>query len=424
MTSLQIPTARVFLPLLKPARYKAIHGGRGGGKSHFFAGLGVEESYCDHVRLVCIREVQKDLKESVMQLILDKIEAHGLMHWFQITQGEIRGPNDSLIIFRGMQSYNADSIKSLEGFNRAWVAEAQNLSQRSLDLLRPTIRTEGSELWFDWNPESEEDPVDKLFRGANPPPGSVVIEANWRDNPWFPDVLKTEMESDRNADPEKAAHIWDGGYKQAPSGAYYARLLAEAKLTNRMGRVPHDPILDTHVSFDLGNGPNMAAWFSQWVGREVRVIDYLEGDEEAASEGWPWYIRKLKEKDYTYGKVILPHDARTRQRATGKGDEETLIAAKFKTTVVPRMDPGERVKLVQRYLPLCFIDEVRCAKGLKSLNNYQADYDEKLRIDRGPLHNWASHAADAFGHLFQAYEEPRIPRKAPTQHGHATSWMS
>lgn len=411
----------MFLPLLRPARSKAAHGGRGSGKSHFFGGLSVEESYSQHTRLVCIREIQKDLKQSAMQLILDKIEAHGLRSWFNVTQGEIRGPHDSLIIFRGMQDYTADSIKSLEGFNRAWVIEAQNLSQRSLDLLRPTIRAEDSEIWFDWNPENETDPVDALFRGENRPPNSIVVEANWQDNPWFPKVLRDEMEADTKADPEKAAHIWGGAYKQAPKGAYYAKLLAQAKLEGRLGNVPHDPILETHVSFDLGNGPNMAAWFSQWVGREVRVIDYLQGDDEAAGEGWPWYIKRLRAKPYDYGKIILPHDARSRQRTTGKGDEETLIAAGFKTVIVDRMDPGERVKLVQSFLPKCWIDETRCAVGVRGLQNFMANYDEKMRIDRGPLHNWASHPADSFGHLAQGYEAPRAKRQA-TGNVHASPW--
>lgn len=372
--------------------------------------------------MVCIREVQRDLKESSMQIMLDKISAHGLSGSFAHVGGEIRGPNDSLVIFRGMQSYNADSIKSLEGYDIAWVAEAQTLSQRSLDLLRPTIRKPESELWFDWNPESEEDPIDIFLRGKDAPTDAIVRRVNWSDNPWFPEVLRKDMDRDRKANPAQAGHIWDGDYQQAPKGAYFADLLAAMRLEGRLGRVPADPVLETHVGFDLGNGPNMALIFTQWVGREVRIVETLQGDDQAASEGWPWYIRAMRSKSYCYGDLILPHDARTRQRSTGKGDEEALIAAGFRTRVVERMDPGERVKLVQRYLPLTWIDEEKCRDGIRSWKAYRCDYDEKLKIDRGPLHDWSSHFASALGHVYQAYEEPRIKQK--TKAHQPTSWMS
>lgn len=423
MSTLQIPTARAFRPFLEPARYKGAFGGRGSGKSHFFAGLAVEECLSSPTRLVCIREIQKDLKQSAQQLILDKIKAHGLSESFGLLNGDVRGPNDSVIIFRGMQNYNSESIKSLEGFSRAWLTEAAAISQRSLDLLRPTIRAEESEIWADWNPDSEFDPIDVFLRGKRPPRNSIVRRVNWSDNPWFPEVLREEMVEDREADPEKAAHIWDGGYQRAPRGAYYAKLLAVALAQNRVGNVPYDPILDVNVSFDLGNGPNMCAWFEQWVRNERRVIDFMQGDEDAANEGWPWYIRRMREKGYTYGKIILPHDARTRQRSTGKGDEEALIAAKFSTSVVSKMDPGERVKLVQRCLPMCYFDETNCAEGLRALKSYRADIDEKLNIDRGPLHDWSSHPADAFGHMCQAYEEPFVEEKTERRGPREGGWM-
>lgn len=376
-------------------------------------------------RAVCIREIQKDLRDSVRQLLVDKIETLGVQRHFRILDNEIRSRDGhSLTIFKGMRDYTSDSIKSLEGFDVGWFTEAQRASQRSLDLLRPTIRKEDSELWFDWNPENEEDPIEFLRR--RPPPGAVVVEANWRDNPWFPEVLRAEMLADTQADPEKAEHIWGGGYKQAPKGAYYAKLLAEAKLQGRVGNVPHDPILEVHVSFDLGNGPNMALWFSQWVGREVRVIDYLQGDDDATQEGWPWYFRQMREgirSKYRYGDMILPHDARVKQRAAnGKGDEDTLREAGYRTRVVSPMNPGERVKLVQGFLPKCWIDETRCSLGLKAMKHYEADVDEKNHVDRGPKHNWASHPADGFGHMVQAYEEPRAkPKASVTNRG---SWMS
>lgn len=215
-TTLQIPTARVFAPLLGEARYKGAHGGRGSGKSHFFAGLGVEKCLMSSgVRIACVREVQKSLKHSVKLLIEDKIRAFGLVEQFEILDTEIRTPGGGVIIFQGMQNHTADSIKSLEGFDVAWVEEAQSLSQRSLDLLRPTIRKPGSELWFSWNPDLATDPVDVLLRGEHPPADAVVVEANYSDNPWLPDELRADLEDDRRRDPDKFAHVWGGGYQTA-----------------------------------------------------------------------------------------------------------------------------------------------------------------------------------------------------------------
>lgn len=166
-------------------------------------------------RWACIREVQKSLEQSVKRLLEDKIESLGVGSSFNVQKFEIGTPGGGVLIFQGMQNHTADSIKSLEGFDGAWVEEAQSLSQRSLDLLRPTIRKQGSELWFSWNPRHETDPIDKLLRGEHPPPGSVVVKSNWRDNPWFPDVLRQEMEYDRRRDPDRYAHVWEGGYERA-----------------------------------------------------------------------------------------------------------------------------------------------------------------------------------------------------------------
>lgn len=212
MTSLSIPTARVFAPLLHASRYKGAHGGRGSGKSHFFAELLVERCALNPgTRAACVREVQKSLKNSVKLLVEDKIKALG-MSGFEVLEAEIKTPGGGVIIFQGMQNHTADSIKSLEGFDIAWVEEAQSLSQRSLDLLRPTFRKAGSELWFSWNPNKPTDPVDLLLRGEQPPSDAVVVEANWSDNPWLPSELAEELDGDRRRDPDKFAHVWGGSY--------------------------------------------------------------------------------------------------------------------------------------------------------------------------------------------------------------------
>ncbi|CAB4166668.1 XtmB Phage terminase large subunit [uncultured Caudovirales phage] len=214
MTTLKIETPKWATPLLQPARYKGAHGGRGSGKSHAFAEMMIEEHILDqNSRSVCVREIQKSLNQSVKRLLELKIESMNAGAYFEIQESVIKSKKgDGLIIFQGMQNHTADSIKSLEGYDRAWVEEAQSLSQRSLDLLRPTIRKPGSELWFTWNPSESTDPVDVLLRGDKVPPGSVIVEVNFDDNPWFPNVLRAEMEYDRDRDPDKYAHVWRGQY--------------------------------------------------------------------------------------------------------------------------------------------------------------------------------------------------------------------
>lgn len=231
MSVLRIETPEVFEPLLYPARYKGAWGGRGSGKSHFFAGLALEDAITAKRDIVCVREIQRTLDQSVKKLLEIKISDHNLGGYFDIQDRKIvtrpvSGGN-GVIIFEGMQDHNADSIKSLEGYDRAWVEEAQSLSQRSLDLLRPTIRKPDSELWFSWNPRHETDPVDVLLRGENPPPGSVIVKANYLDNPWLTQVLKDELAYDQKRDPDKFAHVWLGGYQKNSQARVFKNWVVE-----------------------------------------------------------------------------------------------------------------------------------------------------------------------------------------------------
>lgn len=227
MSELVIDTAAVFEPLLSPARYKGAHGGRGSAKSHFFAGLLIEECISRKTDAVCLREVQKSLEFSVKRLLEHKIESMNAGDYFEVQDKRILGKNGSTIIFQGMQNHTADSIKSLEGFDRAWFEEAQTASQFSLDLLRPTIRKPGSELWFSWNPNNADDPIDKLLRGNSPPPDSIVVQANYMDNPWLPDVLRAELEYDQRRDPDKFAHIWMGQYRKNSEARIFKNWIVE-----------------------------------------------------------------------------------------------------------------------------------------------------------------------------------------------------
>jgi phage terminase large subunit len=214
LTVLTIETPRIFVPLLQPARYKGAHGGRGSGKSHFFGELWLEENISEKLDCVCLRETLKSLEFSVKKLLEQKIERFNAGAYFEVQDRRILTKRGGVTIFEGMQNHTADSIKSLEGFDRAWFEEAQNASNKSLTLLRPTIRKVGSQMWFSWNPENPTDPVDVLLRGETPPDDAIVVQANYRDNPYLPDVLKAEMEYDRRRDPDKYTHVWLGGYQR------------------------------------------------------------------------------------------------------------------------------------------------------------------------------------------------------------------
>jgi len=209
---LEIKTAEICEPLFQKSRYKGLYGGRGGLKSHFFAELIIDRCLGAKTFAVCAREIQKSLKLSSKRLLEQKIIDLDVESYFTVQDDCIKGHNGSLIIFTGLQSHTSDSIKSLEGADIIWIEEAANVSQRSLDIVRPTIRKPGSEIWASWNPFSPDDPIDALLRSDNPPPDSIVIRTSYEDNPWFPEELKKEMEYDRSRDIDKYRHIWEGEY--------------------------------------------------------------------------------------------------------------------------------------------------------------------------------------------------------------------
>ncbi len=269
MSILTIDTPRWAKPLLRAARYKGAYGGRGSGKSHFFAELLIERCLMGETRAVCVREIQKSLKDSVKQLLHDKIVKLGLQAFFaSSTDTEIRGRNGSRIVFAGMQNHTADSFKSFEGFDIAWVEEAQSLSAKSLRTLTPTIRKPGSEIWFSWNPAKADDPVDALLRGSAPPSDAVVVSVNWLDNPWFPEALKEDMDRDRQRDPDMAAHVWDGKYLSQSQATVFRNWRVEEFET------PHNAVHRFGADWGFANDPTVLIR-AHIVGREIR-IDYCE----------------------------------------------------------------------------------------------------------------------------------------------------
>jgi len=400
----------VFAPLLSPARYKGAYGGRGSGKSHFFAEALVEDCLVERGMLaVCIREVQKSLAQSSKRLIESKIAALGLESEFRLFHDKIETPGDGVIIFKGMQDSTAESIKSLEGFKRAWLEEAQAISQRSLTLLRPTIRAEGSEIWASWNPCRKSDAIDEFLRGHKTP-GAVVVKANWRDNPWFPDVLEAERRLDLAQYPDRYDHIWEGDYAKALEGAYFAQQLAEAKAQGRIGRVPADPLLPIRAVFDIGGSgagaDAMAIWIVQWVGREIRVLDYIEGVGQVLA----YYISELRSRGWGKAGCILPHDGVNENNITGKRYEDHIREAGFAVQVIKNQGKGAammRIEAVRRLFPRIWFNETTTEAGRDALGYYHEKKDETRGVGLGPQHDWSSHGSDAFGLMCIAYEEPR-----------------
>ena len=429
MSVLRIETAEVFEPLLAPARYKGCWGGRGSGKSHFFGGLIVEEHAATRGELsVCIREVQKSLAQSSKRLIEQKLAEHNLgeADGFKVFNDKIQTPGDGLITFQGMQDHTAESIKSLEGFRRAWVEEAQGLSARSLTLLRPTIRAPGSELWFSWNPTRKTDAVDQLLRGEGIPTGATVIRANWSDNPWFPAELDQERRDDLRDRPEQYDHIWEGDYAKVSSGAYYASDLIKAKQENRIGRVAADPLMTIRTFWDIGGTGAKAdacsIWVAQFIGREIRVLNYYEAQGQPLATHINW----LRANSYGSALCVLPHDGATQDKVYDVSYESALRSAGFEVTVVPNQGKGAagaRIEAVRRIFPSIWFNEETTEGGREALGAYHERKDETRNIGLGPEHDWASHGADAFGLMAVAYEEPVIKRKTSVHHSQG-GWLS
>lgn len=381
-----------FQPLCMPKRYKAAFGGRGSSKSHSFAMLAVLNCISKGSRIVCIREVQNTIRDSVRQLLVDKINAMGVADMFDILESEIRGKNGSLIIFRGMKDMNAIGIQSLEGFDIAWVEEAQSLSQRSLDVLRPTIRKPGSELWFSWNPRSKKDPVDLFFRGPIKNPDAVCVEMNWMDNPFLPNELLQEKNLDYIRDPVKAQHIWGGGYEQIAEGAYYGKDVVQAENENRITRVPHDRSANVYACWDLGIGDAMAIWTFQIVGKEWHWINYLEGTNKPLGA----YVDALASLPYAVTEHLLPHDAEARELQTGKSRKQFLEERGLKCRVVPNHRVDDGIEAVRAVFNRFWIDAEACERGIECIRSYRTEFDHRLQtIKPQPLHDWASHGADA-----------------------------
>ena len=377
---------------------------------------------------VCIREVQKSLKDSSKRLIEVKLRQQGLgeADGFKIFEKQIQTPGDGVIIFTGLHDSTAERIKSLEGFKRAWVEEAQALSHRSLALLRPTIRAKGSQIWASWNPRRKGDAIDDFLR-AKKPKDAVVVEVNWRDNPWFPQVLEEERLTDLRLFSDRYDHIWQGGYAKALDGAYFARGLAEAKAQRRICRLAADPLLPVRAFFDIGgsgaHADAMAIWIAQFVDREIRVLDYIEGVGQVLA----YYVGELRARGWGQTLCVLPHDGVAENSVTGKRYEDHVRDAGFEVQVIKNQGKGAammRIESARRLFPRIWFHEATTEAGRDALGWYHEKKDETRSVGLGPEHDWSSHAADAFGLMCLAYEEPERVKEEVRVEAVDNGWMA
>lgn len=404
---LNIDTHRCFEPLLQPSRYKGAHGGRGSGKSHFFAELLVERCMLQPgLKAICIREVQKDLQHSAKELIENKILKFGLGGEFRIKDSEIITPGGGVIIFQGMQNHTADSVKSLEGFDIAWVEEAQSLSSYSLKLLRPTMRKEGSEIWFSWNPKDPTDPVDSLLRGKNPPKNSVVVEANFYDNPKLPNILLDEMETDRLHDFENFLWVWMGQYRTISDAIVFKNWEV------REFKAPDDALFRFGLDFGYANDPS--AFVRSHLSGKYLYIDYEAAETKVETDFLPDFLNSVPEANKW---PIVADNARPETISYLKrhGFPKIYPAVKGKGSI------EDGIEFLRSYT---IVVHPRCKSTIHELKNYRYKVDETV-VDKDGKPRVLPVFEDKDNHIIDALRYScESARKAAKVNGHDYSQIT
>ena len=405
-------------PLFKKARYKILYGGRGGAKSWGIARALLLMAAKSPLRILCAREFQASIKDSVHKLLCDQIEALGLLPFYEITQTSIRGANGSEFAFIGLKN-NPTNIKSFEGVDICWVEEGQTVSRLSWNILIPTIRKSGSEIWISFNPDLETDETYQRFV-VKPPRDAVIIKINWSDNPWFPDTLRIEKDALKDRDPKAYANVWEGMCRRTVDGAIFATEMDKAEADGRLTKVPYDPTKPVHAVCDLGWSDATAWWFVQFIGMETRLIRYFEGSQRTMTS----YLAQLQTFGYVYDTIWLPHDAENQTlAASGRSIEEIVRGAGFKTSIMPRVPVVDSINAARTIFPNMWFDRENCADGLNCLRHYRYEVDPDTGLfSKNPLHDQYSHGADAFRYIALMIKEPARPRK-PKQVAHAGGWM-
>lgn len=390
---------RWALQLDKKYRYIFIKGGRSSSKSWGVADYLVERSITEKdLRIVGLREIQKSIKWSSKSLVDNTIKRHGLEKYYRPIEGETRKILDSgLFLFQGMNDLTADNIKSLEGFKIAWFEEAQNMSAKSLKILRPTIREKDSQIIFTWNPKFPNDPIEEFCNQMRDEPDCLIIHVNYTENPFLSDVVRREIAVDRRKNPEDFEHIWLGKYDTTFHGHYYAQLLQAAEDEGRISDVPIKPGVDFISAWDLGMRDATAIWVAQIVGLQPRIIDYYENNFEELDHYADW----MKERGYENAMIGLPFDG-AHERLGMKGS----IRDQLRTMGLKNVDVMEKITvdagmaLAKTLIKEAYFDRTRCSEGIKALRRYRSEKDEKSGLFKF-VHDWSSHGSDAWRYLAQ-----------------------
>jgi len=397
--------------LFKPSRYKVYYGGRGGAKSVSIARALLVLGYSEKHKILCAREIQKSIQDSVHSLLKEQIEELGLTDFYEIQKSTILGKNGTEFLFAGLRS-NIANIKSIPNITRAWVEEAQSASATNIKTLALTVRAPQSEVWLSFNPDLEDDPVYQEYV-VTPPDDAIVIKINYDDNPFFPEVLRKEMESDRKKNYEAYKHTWEGKPKQAVEGAIFSEEILKASEEHRFTKVPIQAGIPVQTFWDLGQSDNTAIWFVQLVGMEFRIIDYYQ----ASGHKMPHYIDVLAERGYKYDEHCLPHDADYEQQAAQK-----TIKRQLQDALKDNPKLGNTVRIVQRIpkkvlgidaarsvFAQCVFDKEKTKDGLQCLRHYAYARDtETGKVSKEPKHDIWSHGSDAFLCFAQHYKKPQL----------------
>lgn len=430
-------TARVELPpklipvFTGDARYRGAYGGRGSGKTRTFAKMAAIRGYQLSQEgktgvIVCGREFMNSLQDSSFSEVKSAIQSEPwLSQHYDIGEKYIRTIDKRIeFAFIGLR-HNLDSIKSKAKVHLIWVDEAEPVSETAWQKITPTIREEDSEIWVTWNPERKKSATHKRFR-ENAPHRCKIVEMNYTDNPWFPTVLEEERLNDLNKRPEQYSHIWEGDFVTVVEGAYYAKALAQARSEGRIGKVGHDPLMPKKAYWDIGVSDATTIWIVQFIGHEIRLLDYYEVENQPLSAHVEW----LRSNGHGSVECVLPHDGEHRDAVTAIRFEDHIRSAGFEVRTVPNQGKGaamKRVEAARRLFPNMWFDAEKCSAGLDAIGWYHEKRDEDRSIGLGPEHDWSSHGADSFGLIAVDHEEPRTPHsrsRYSSRGAQSSSWMA
>ena len=384
--------------LFQPHRYKVAYGGRGSGKSWSMARALLVKAANEPTRVLCAREIQRSIKQSVHTLLNDQIQALGLGPFYEVLETEIRGLNGSTFSFTGLATNTVESIKSFEGCDIVWVEEAQTVSKKSWDILIPTIRKPNSEIWVSFNPNIDTDDTYKRFV-VEKPDNAKVVKVNYTDNPWFPEVLEIERQHSLKTNPDYA-NIWEGECKAAVDGAIYSNEIREAQENGRITTVPYDPMLKVHVVFDLGFNDSMAIILCQRGVSDIRIIKYIEDNHRTLDS----FSSEIKSLNYNWGTMFLPHDGKSRDYKSGLSAEDIMRKQGWTVRIVPVSSIESGIKIARMHFHKCYFDK-SVHRLLECLKNYKRSINSSTNEPGAPLHDEYSHGADAFRYMATSVEQ-------------------